>query len=168
MNISLILAVSENNVIGHNNQMLWRLSNDLKRFKALTTGHAIVMGRKTFESLGRPLPGRKNIVITRNPDYEAPGCEVVNSIDDAIKAAGNDNEVFIIGGGELYTQMWEKADKLYLTQVHTTIEGETTVPNVSGYWQEIHRESFMADEKNEFNYTFIDYIKNDSESITES
>lgn len=159
MEISLILAASENNVIGHDNKMPWHLSDDLKRFKALTTGHAVIMGRKTYESLGRPLPGRKNIIITRNPDYKVPGCDIVNSVDAAIKAAGEDNEVFIIGGGELYAQMWEKADKLYLTRVHTVIEGQTSVPEVSGYWKEIKRESFETDVKNEYSYTFIDYIK---------
>jgi Dihydrofolate reductase len=161
MNISLILAVSENNVIGRDNKMPWHLSNDLKRFKSLTTGHAVVMGRKTFQSLGRPLPGRKNIIITRNPDYRAAGCEVANSIENAIQKVENDTEIFIIGGGEIYAQMWEKADKLYLTRVHTIIEGETSVPEVTTYWKEIKKESFIADEKNDYDYTFIDYVKNE-------
>ena len=159
MEISLILAASDNNIIGHDNQMPWHLSNDLKRFKSLTFGHPVIMGRKTFESLGRPLPGRQNIVITRNADYTAAGCDVVSSIEDALDMVSGHDEVFIIGGGQIYTQMWEKADNLYLTRVHTMIEGETSVPEITDYWMEVSRESYDADEKNQYPYTFIDYKK---------
>ncbi len=159
MEISLILAASDNNIIGHDNQMPWHLSNDLKRFKSLTFGHPVIMGRKTFESLGRPLPGRQNIVITRNADYTAAGCDVVSSIEDALDMVSGHDEVFIIGGGQIYSQMWEKADNLYLTRVHTLIDGETSVPEITDYWKEVSRESHDADEKNQYPYTFIDYKK---------
>lgn len=159
MEISLILAASDNNVIGHDNQMPWHLSNDLKRFKSLTLGHPVIMGRKTFESLGRPLPGRQNIVITRNTDYAATGCDVVSSIEDALDMVSGQDEVFIIGGGQIYSQMWEKADNLYLTRVHTIIDGETSVPGITDYWTETSREAHDADERNQYPYTFIDYKK---------
>lgn len=159
MEISLILAASDNNVIGHDNQMPWHLSNDLKRFKSLTLGHPVIMGRKTFESLGRPLPGRQNIVISRNADYVAEGCDVVSSIEHALNMVSSQDEVFIIGGGQIYSQMWEKADNLYLTRVHTHINGETSVPQITDYWAEISHETHDADEKNQYPYTFIDYKK---------
>ena len=161
MKTAIIVAAAENDVIGKDNKMLWKLSNDMKHFKSLTTGHAIIMGRKTYESLGRPLPGRLNIIITRDPAYTAEGCEITYSIEEAMHKAAEagQEQAFIIGGGEIYKQCWNKADILYLTRVHATIEGDTSIPSVSdGYWVEKDKTSHHADEKNEYDYSFITYI----------
>lgn len=160
MIISIIVAATENNIIGNNNQLLWHLSNDLKRFKSLTTGKAVIMGRKTFESMGKPLPNRRNIIISRNTGLSIPGCEVVNSLKTAIQTATNDNEVFIIGGGEIYKQAWDIADKIYLTRVHTVKEGDTIIPNIlPEKWTEESTESHPADDKHPYGYSFINYIR---------
>lgn len=160
MSLSIIVAVAENNVIGRDNGLVWRLSADLKRFKSLTTGHTILMGRKTFESIGKALPNRRNIVISRNKNYEAVGCEVVHSIEAALEIAGNGDEVFVIGGGSIYHELWDRADKLYLTRVHTQPEGDTIVPEVNAtQWKQVVCIEGMADEKNEFDYSFIDYLR---------
>lgn len=160
MKLSIIVAAAENDVIGRDNQLIWRLPNDLKHFKALTTGHTVIMGRKTYESLGRPLPNRTHIIITRNPDYRQEGCTVVHSLDEAIslaRAAG-ETEAFIIGGGEIYRQAWNKADTLYLTRVHTQVEGDTSIPSVAGdHWVEAEVVACKADEKNQYDYSFITY-----------
>ncbi len=158
MNISIIVAAAENNVIGKDNDMPWRLSADLKRFKKLTMGHHIVMGRKTFESIGKPLPGRTSVIITRNKDYKQEGCIVVHSLEEALQTI-NDDEIFVIGGGEIYNMAFEKADKLYLTRVHASLEGDTCIPEVNNRWQEVEREDFQKDEKNQYDYSFIDYIR---------
>lgn len=160
MILSIIVAAAENNVIGHNNSLIWRLSADLKHFKNLTTGHSIIMGRKTFESIGKALPNRRNIVITTQADYHAPGCELFPDVDSALKAVQNEQEAFIIGGGTIYHALWEKADRLYLTRVHARVEGEITIPEVlPNAWKEIKHEDFPADDKNEYAYSFIDYEK---------
>lgn len=158
--ISIIVACSENNVIGKDNGLIWRLSNDLKRFKALTTGHAIVMGRKTFESIGRPLPNRRNIILSKNLE-SMEGCEIMRSADEVLELAkSTDEELFIIGGGQVYEQFLPFADKLYLTLVHTEAEGDTFFPALNrDEWTEVTRESFKADEKNEFDYEFVDYLR---------
>lgn len=158
--ISIIVACSENNVIGKDNGLIWRLSNDLKRFKALTTGHAIVMGRKTFESIGRPLPNRRNIILSKNLEA-MDGCEIMRSADEVLELAkSTDEELFIIGGGQVYEQFLPFADKLYLTLVHTEAEGDTFFPALNrDEWTEVARESFKADEKNEFDYEFVDYLR---------
>mgnify|MGYP003288763180 FL=1 len=158
--ISIIVACSENNVIGKDNGLIWRLSNDLKRFKALTTGHAIVMGRKTFESIGRPLPNRRNIILSKNLEA-MDGCEIMRSADEVQELAkSTDEEFFIIGGGQVYEQFLPFADKLYLTLVHTEAEGDTFFPALNrDEWTEVARESFKADEKNEFDYEFVDYLR---------
>lgn len=158
--ISIIVACSENNVIGKDNGLIWRLSNDLKRFKALTTGHAIVMGRKTFESIGRPLPNRRNIILSKNLE-SMEGCEIMRSTDEVLELAkSTDGELFIIGGGQVYEQLLPFADKLYLTLVHTVAEGDTFFPALNrDEWTEVARESFKADEKNEFDYEFVDYLR---------
>ena len=138
MVLSIIVAAAENNVIGRDNGLVWRLSADLKRFKALTTGHTILMGRKTYESVGKALPNRRNIVISRNPDYKAEGCEVVRSVEEALELT--------------------KGERLYLTVVHQECEGDTLIPSVDpNQWKEVFREAHEADEKNEFDYTFINY-----------
>lgn len=158
MVLSIIVAAAENNAIGSNNALLWRLSADLKRFKALTTGNTVIMGRNTFESIGKALPNRRNIVVSRNAAYCAEGCEVVNSIDRALETAGEENEVFIIGGGMIYGAAWSKAERLYLTQVHTSLHGDTFIPPIDlSEWKELSREDFQADEKNEYAYSFINY-----------
>ena len=159
MSISLIVAAAENNAIGKDNALLWHLSADLKRFKALTTGHPVIMGRKTFESIGKPLPNRRNIVISRSvPAIE--GCEVVASVDEALALVKAGEEAFIIGGGSIYKALWDKADRLYLTSVKTALEGDTFIPEVKpDEWEEVKREDFDADEKNEFGYSFIDYVR---------
>jgi dihydrofolate reductase len=153
--IKIIVAMSKNRVIGNNNELIWKLSSDLKRFKELTTGHPVVMGRKTYESIGRPLPNRRNIIITRNSEYEVEGCEVVSSLEEALLLTNND--CFIIGGGEIYKQSLELADKIYLTLVHKDFEGDTQFPELSKEWAIIDNKDFEADQKNEYNYSFIEY-----------
>jgi dihydrofolate reductase len=153
--IKIIVATSKNKVIGNNNELIWKLSSDLKRFKELTTGHPVVMGRKTYESIGKPLPNRRNIIITRNLEYEVNGCEVVSSLEEALLLTNND--CFIIGGGEIYKQSLEVADKIYLTLVHKDFEGDTSFPELGKEWATIDTKDFKADEKNEYNYSFIEY-----------
>jgi dihydrofolate reductase len=153
--IKIIVATSKNKVIGNNNELIWKLSSDIKRFKELTTGHPVVMGRKTYESIGKPLPNRRNIIITRNSEYEVEGCEVVSSLEEALLLTNND--CFIIGGGEIYKQSLELADKIYLTLVHKDFEGDTTFPELGKEWATIDTKDFDADEKNEYNYSFIEY-----------
>lgn len=160
MTLSIIVAAAENNVIGHNNALIWRLSADLKHFKALTRGHAVIMGRKTYESIGKALPNRRNIVISSNPAYVAEGCEVVGSVEAALALVQEETEAFIIGGGSIYAELWNRADRLYLTRVHANPEGETVIPAVQDKeWKETRREAHTADEKNEYAYTFIDYCR---------
>ena len=158
MILSIIVAAAENRVIGRDNGLVWRMSSDLKHFKALTTGHSIIMGRRTFESVGRALPNRRNIVITRNANYVAEGCEVVHSVEKALELTREEEEVFVTGGGTIYEYLWKQADRLYLTIVHTSAEGDTVIPEVSlEDWEEVSRERFPADEKNEYAYSFVNY-----------
>lgn len=154
--ISLIVAASTNNVIGLQGDLPWRLSADLRRFKAITMGKPIVMGRLTYESIGRPLPGRQNIVITRQPGYEAEGCDVVQSIDAAIDAAGEAEEIMIIGGGDIYRQFLPRADRIYLTRVHADIEGDTHFPPLddAGGWHLLDREEHTADDSGGYDFEF--------------
>lgn len=160
MTLSIIVAASENNVIGHNNKLIWHLPADLKHFKVLTTGHSIIMGRKTFESIGKALPNRRNIVITSQKEYQAPGCELVADIPEALAKVCEEEEAFIIGGGTIYNALWNQADRLYLTRVHTVSTGDISIPDVDHQvWQEIKREDFEPDEKNEYAYSFIDYCR---------
>ena len=125
--LSIIVAVAENGVIGDKNTLLWHISEDLKHFKALTTGHPVLMGRKTYESIGRPLPNRTNVVITHQA-IEIPGCRVVHSLDEALALFGPDEELFVIGGGEIYAQALPRAERLYLTRVFHNYEGDTRFP----------------------------------------
>lgn len=160
MPVSIIVAASKNNVIGKDNQLIWHLSADLKRFKTLTTGHHIIMGRKTFESIGKPLPNRTSIIITRQTDYKADGCIVVNSLEEALKKVPAEQEAFIIGGGTIYKEAINKADKLYLTLVHAEFDGDTFFPeHDEKIWNCLNREDHISDEKNEYAYSFIDYVK---------
>src|SRR5690349_21170892 len=130
MTISIIVALSENNVVGINNQLPWHLSADLKRVKALTMGHHLIMGRKTFESIGRPLPGRTNVIITRDRNYQAEGCVVVGSLMEALDKAKEDNEAFIFGGGEIFKEGLPKVNKIYMTRIHQHFEGDTHFPEL--------------------------------------
>ena len=139
--ISMIVARSRNHVIGRDNQMPWKISADLQFFKRVTIGHPVIMGRKTWESIGRPLPGRRNIVVSRNANYEATGGELVGSLDEALKSLGEFERVFVIGGEQLFTQAFPKADRLYITEIDLDIDGGDTffeVPNASD-WQEVER-----------------------------
>ena len=153
--ISLIVAASTNNVIGVQGHLPWRLSADLKRFKSLTMGKPIVMGRLTHESIGRALPGRQNIVITRQSRYEAPGCAVARSTDAAIALAGDADEVMVIGGGEIYRQFLPRADRIYLTRVSVDLEGDAHFPPLDdGEWLESTSNAHAADESNEYDAAF--------------
>lgn len=153
--VKIIAAISKNRVIGNNNSLIWNLPNDLKRFKQLTTGNPVVMGRKTYESIGRPLPNRRNIIITRNNDLMIENCEVVNSLAEALLLCNNN--CFVIGGGEIYKQSISVADKLYITLVDENFEGDTLFPEIDKSWIEVSREEFEPDEKNKHNYSFIEY-----------
>ncbi|MCF5899156.1 type 3 dihydrofolate reductase [Aeromonas veronii] len=157
MKISMIAAMAHDRVIGKDNQMPWHLPADLAHFKRVTLGKPVLMGRKTFESIGRPLPGRRNLVISRNPDYQAEGIEVVGSIEAALAllAGSSVEELMVIGGGHLYAEMLPSADCLYLTQIDLAVEGDTRFPAFDdGQWQRIACESHPADEKNPHSYSF--------------
>jgi len=157
MKISLIVAMASNRVIGLNNQMPWHLSADLKKFKSITMGKPIVMGRKTFESIGRPLPGRTNIIISRNPDYSQAGCIVVNDLDSALASACQQaDEIFVIGGSALYDALLPRANRLYLTQINAAFEGDTFFPEINqDEWQELNREDIANDPQVAFSYSFL-------------
>ena len=157
MKISFIVAASTNNAIGKNNQLLWHLPNDLKFFKNTTWGMPVIMGRKTFESVNKPLPGRFNFVITRQPNWTADGVIVATDVADAIKkaAATNCKEAFIIGGGEIFKETIDLADKIYLTRIHAVLEGDTFFPAIEeNKWQLISNTDLGADEKHVFAYSF--------------
>ena len=171
MIISIIAAIGKNNELGKDNQLLWQLPADMKHFRDITSGHIVIMGRKTYESIGRPLPNRRNIVITRETDYQKDGIEVVNSLPEALKIASleqgkkfeeNDDEieVFIIGGGQIYNEAIANADKLYITHVDATLPADTYFPEIScEEWEKTSSESHEADEKNPYPYTFSEYRK---------
>ncbi len=151
--ISLIVATSENNVIGKDNQLLWHLPNDLKFFKNTTWGGVVVMGRKTFESVNKPLPGRINIVITKQPNWNADQVLVAASIENALQqaAATHCKEIFVIGGGEIYKECMPQANRIYLTRVHVELEGDTFFPALdTAQWKKVSSVSFAADEKNKY------------------
>jgi len=157
MVISLVVAASENNVIGKNNKLLWTLPNDMKFFKNVTWAMPVIMGRKTFESLGKPLTGRTNIVITRQADWKKEGTIVVKSLDEAIKQAADTDakEAFVIGGGEIYKEAIPIADRVYITRVHTTVEGDTSFPELEDKdWKLFSSMDFDADAKHAYAYTF--------------
>lgn len=156
--ISIIVAASANDVIGVQGELPWRLSADLKRFKALTMGKPIVMGRLTWESIGRPLPGRQNIVITRQSEFIAEGADVVETPADALRAAGDVDEIMIIGGGQIYDLFLPKASRVYLTHVFAEIEGDAWFPALDdSVWELVASEPRSADEKNEFAFEFRTY-----------
>lgn len=153
--LSIIVAVADNGVIGSGNQLPWRLPDDLKRFKALSLGKPIVMGRKTFDSIGRPLPGRLNVVISRQPGLQIPGCTVVTSIDEAIAAAQPAPEVVIVGGADIYRQVLPQVRVIHLTRVHATVEGDVIFPELKDQeWREVAKEYHPADERHAHAFTF--------------
>lgn len=156
MILSLIVAMDEQGIIGRDNELPWRLSSDLRHVRATTMGKPIIMGRRTHESIGRPLPGRENIIITRNNDYESEGCTVLTTIDDALVHCRNHEEVIIMGGAELYQQTLSRVSRIYLTEVHARVKGDAYFPKYNGEeWREITREDFRADDNNEFDYSFV-------------
>ena len=159
--LTLIVAAGENDAIGKDNKLIWHLSDDLKRFKRLTNGHHIIMGRKTFESFPKPLPNRIHIVITRQSNYKAPeGVIIVNSLEDAIDAARNDTQPFVIGGGEIYKQAMLLADKIELTRVHHSFEADTFFPKVdSSVWKKTSNTFHDKDENHEYAFSFLTYEK---------
>ena len=153
MTISLVVAASINNVIGRDGGLPWHLPDDLRHFKRLTTGKPIVMGRRTFESIGRPLPDRRNIVMTRDPDYTAPGCDVATSVSDVLDLVGGADEVMIIGGGQVYRDFLARADRIYLTRVQAQLEGDTYFPEIDeAAWELVSSERHAAGE--EHGYAF--------------
>lgn len=157
VSISLVVAAAKNNVIGKDNQLLWRLPEDMKFFKNVTWGMPVVMGRKTFESLGKPLPGRKNIVITRQNNWTAEGTIAVKSLDDALFLVKNMDvkEVMVIGGGEIYQMAFEKAKRIYITRVDAEPEGDTYFPAIDPkVWKLVSQKDHEADEKHQFSYSF--------------
>jgi dihydrofolate reductase len=155
--ISIIAAMARNRVIGINNTLPWRLPEDLKHFKALTLGHHILMGRKTYESLGRPLPGRTSVVITRSQDLKVPGCLVANSIAKAVAACDDDNEIFFIGGEELYRQALDIADRIYLTEINAEFAGDAWFPEFDmNLWQEAGRKPCKSESGLECEFLIYD------------
>ena len=154
--LSLIVAVAHNGVIGRDNDLPWHLPADLQFFKRTTSGHTIILGRKNYESIGRPLPNRTNIVITRDKNYKAEGCLVAHSLDEAISLAGNDNEIFIIGGAQVYAQALDRVERMYITEVDTEAEGDVLFPEFDkAQWRECSRESHAADDQNAYAFDFV-------------
>lgn len=170
MILSLISAIGENNEIGLGNALLWDLPRDMKHFRETTAGHPVIMGRKTFESIGRPLPKRRNIIITRDVTYMKDGIEVANSLDEALRLASLEHgrnfeenqeevEVFVIGGAEIYKQAIEKANRLYITHVHQKFEADAHFPTIGPEWKEVSKVSHESDEFNKFPHSFVVYEK---------
>ena len=156
MLLSFVVAMAANRVIGKGNELPWYLPADLRHFKSITLGKMVVMGRRTHESIGRPLPDRTNIVITRNPDYQAPGCTVVHSVDEAMRLAADQEELMMIGGAELYRQLLPEVDRIYLTEVHADFEGDARFPLLAeADWNEVEREDCEPDERNPWPYSFV-------------
>lgn len=155
MIVSIVVAIADNHAIGKDNKLLWHLPKDLKHFKEITTGGTVIMGRKTYDSVGRPLPNRRNIIVTRQ-SITIEGCEVVNSVEAALALCANDAEVFIVGGAEIYRQAMHLTDRIYLTIVHDNFEADTYFPEIEeNIWKETERQDHEADEKNAFAYSFI-------------
>jgi dihydrofolate reductase len=149
--ITIVAAVSKNGIIGSNNKLLWKLSDDLRRFKEITKNGVVVMGRKTYDSIGKPLPNRRNIILSRDTELIIDGCEVVNSIDKI------EGDFFIIGGGEIYEKYIAICDKMYITLVDCIVDGDTKFPEIDNTWVKIKKENFKKDDRNEYDYSFIEY-----------
>ena len=164
MIISLIVAASENNVIGKDNAIPWHLPDDLKFFRAKTEGRPVIIGRKCYESIGKPLPNRENIIVTRDQTYSAAGCETSSSLEEAIMFAGRSNpdEIFVIGGGEIYRLAMKAANRIYMTRVHATIDGDVTFPAIDPkIWKETERREHPADAKHQHAFAFLTYERKD-------
>lgn len=160
MNLTLIAAMGQGRVIGKDNDLIWHLPDDLKHFKNLTKGHHVIMGRKTYESMGRPLPARTNIVITRQKDFKAPGCILVHTLEEAIRKAEGDSQPFVIGGGEIYKQALKYAQTIELTVVDAEFDGDTYFPEFdTNIWKEVERTHHTTDEKHKYAFDFIRYKK---------
>ncbi len=158
MSISLIVAASTNNVIGVRGEMPWHISEDLRRFRKLTTGKSVVMGRKTFDAIGRPLPERRNIVITRDPEFTAPGCDIAASPDVAIELAGASAEIMVIGGSQIYAAFLPRARRIYLTRVHAHIDGDTYFPALDeSDWKLACCEEHAANAARRYGFAFMTY-----------
>ena len=160
--IIIIAAIGLNNELGKDNDLIWHLPADLKRFKEVTSGHAIIMGRNTFESIGKPLPNRRSIIITRNTSYKKEGCDVVHSLEEAINLIKDQKNAFIIGGAQIYKEAIEKqlVDQLDITKVHQNFEADVFFPTIDqSVWEEISEETFLPDDKNQYTYSFISYKK---------
>ncbi len=158
--VTIIAAVGRNRALGKDNDLIWHIPADLRRFKSLTRGHHVIMGRKTFESLGRPLPKRTNIIVSRNPEYKAEGCIVVNSLEKALVIAQSDPNPFILGGAEIYKQALSFADAMDLTYVHEDFEADAFFPEFDPEkWELTGREDFKKDDENPFDYSFVQYKK---------
>lgn len=159
--LTIIAAAAENNALGKDNQLLWHLPEDFKRFKTLTSGHFIIMGRKTFESFPKPLPNRTHIIITRQPNYQAPeSCIVVTSLEKAMELCPKNEEAFVIGGGEIYQQALDVVDKIDVTRVHTTLDADTFFPTIDPtLWEMVFEEFHPKDDKHAFDFTFLTYVK---------
>lgn len=158
--ITIIAAIGKNRELGKDNDLIWHLPNDLKRFKKVTSGHDVIMGRKTFESLGKPLPNRTNIIITRNGNFKAEGCVIVNSLNEAIEASKTDPNPFILGGAEIYKQSIKIADVLDLTLVDAELDADVFFPEIDmTIWKETSRQDFKADEKHQYGYSFVTYLR---------
>jgi len=160
--IILIAAAAQNNALGKDNQMLWHLPADFRRFKALTSGHHIIMGRKTFESLPGMLPSRTHIIVTRQSDFSVPGCIIANSLEDAIELAPADEDVFVIGGAQIYRQALPIADRVELTRVHTTLDADAYFPELDpAQWKLVSTEEHPTDERHAYAFTFETYDRID-------
>ena len=158
MIVSLIVAFDRNRAIGHHNQLPWHLPADLRHFKDITMGHSIVMGRKTFESIGKPLPGRRSVVVTNNPGYWQEGITIVHSIEQAMHDLKDESEIFIIGGAQIFRHGLDLADRMYTTLIHHSFEADTWFPEIDlNVWKEVRREDHSRDVKNPYDYSFINY-----------
>jgi len=158
--ITIIAAIADNYALGKNNSLIWHLPADLKRFKHITHGHHIIMGRKTFESLGKPLPNRTTIIITRNKNYTAAGCMITHSLSEALDVAKADENPYILGGAEIYKQAIDLADALDLTFVHHKFKADAFFPKIDHrIWKETSRQDFSADDKNKYDFSFVKYLR---------
>ena len=154
--LSLIWAMDRNRLIGKENALPWRLPADMAWFKKSTMGKPILMGRKTYESIGRPLPGRTNLILTRQPDLKIEGCRVIHSLEEALAAVPNTEEVMVMGGAEIYALLLDRAERLYITEIDAIFEGDAWLPEFDLHqWSEIHRETHQPDDKNLYPYSFI-------------
>lgn len=157
---TLIAAIGENNELGKNNDLIWHISADLKRFKKVTSGHHIIMGRNTYESIGKPLPNRTNVIVTKNKNYKAEGCIITHSLKEAIDIAKNDDNAYIIGGAQIYKEAIKIVDVLDICEVHHSFDADVFFPEIDkNKWHEISRETFTINDTNKYNYSFVKYQK---------